>query len=302
MPDPGSVLLLASWLVQLFFTGLNVPMLILSAALLSVALLAAYVIKPSVRFLHWRELLPWMMLMIVVWVFFSAHLSLAPYRSWLYGWIWLALPITFFIVVQLREVNDRHLKMFITAAGALLSLVSIYQFHFQVDMYGYRAPGTLLDANSYACLINLLLLPSVAWLVCDKYDGKPSLIWLALFLMVGGICSTGSRAGILVMFAGLLMLMVVAWRTECRLRPIVAVLVLAAGWVAESLMFTDGALAQRVHLANALHDPSVSARFLIWDACLKLIQSAPWWGTGLGTFPLLYPKVRSVQEAETSGG
>jgi len=304
-PDPRLYclfLLAASWLSQLFFTGLNVSVLLLASILLLAALLAAYLTMPVVNAFRGYDFLPWQMLLIVIWVFCAPLFSEAPYRSWLHGWVWLALPFAFFIIVQARNLKANQLKFVIPVAGALLALIAIYQFHMEIETYGYRAPGTLLDPNSFAGLINLLLLPSVAWLMQEKCKEYKYLHWITLFLMVGGVCATGSRAGILIMLVGILLLIVVAWRKGVRIQSGLIVMAIILAWLVESLMFTDGALAQRVHMMNPLYDPSVSARFLIWDACWKLIQTAPWWGTGLGTFTLLYPQARSVQEVETMGG
>ncbi len=303
--NPGQwvvlLLLAASWFIQVYFTGLNVPILLVASVLLLAVLLAAYLLLPVVNPLTGHDYLPWLMLVMVAWLLCAPLFSVAPYRSWLYGWVWLALPVVFFIIVQVRSLQADHLKFIIPIAGALLSLLSIYQFHLEIETYGYRAPGTLLDPNSYAGLINLFLLPSVAWIMQQHSKKYHYLQWLALFLMAGGVCATGSRAGILIMLAGIVLLIVLAWRRGGRLQPGLVALAIALAWLVESLLFTDGELAQRVHLTS-LHDPSVSARFLIWDACLQLIQKAPWWGTGMGTFALLYPQTRSLQETETIGG
>jgi len=54
--------------------------------------------------------LPWLMLGIVCWVITGLFLSLAPYRSWLYGWVWLAMPTVFFIIVQIQNLKMARRK------------------------------------------------------------------------------------------------------------------------------------------------------------------------------------------------
>jgi len=136
------LLLAASWFIQVYFTGLNVPVLLVASVLLLAALLAAYLLLPVVNPLTGHDYLPWLMLVMVAWLLCAPLFSLAPYRSWLYGWVWLALPVVFFIIVQVRSLQADHLKFIIPTAGALLSLLSIYQFHLEIETYGYRAPGT----------------------------------------------------------------------------------------------------------------------------------------------------------------
>jgi len=231
--------------------------------------------------------------------------SLSPYRSWLYLWVLLSLPIGFFIAFMEKDVNGiKGLIPLLIVMAASVSLLAIYQFHFMTSTYHFRVTGTLLDPNSFAAFLNMVFLPGVAWL-CIKWESlKKPIRWgflISLICVIGGVCATGSRAGIMIMAASLAICFVIIPKQTNRNYILFTLGAALSAWLVEGVLFSSSDLLGRFESVGNEFDPSSSARVMMWQSAWSIIQESPWLGYGLGAFALIYPKYRAVQENVTTG-
>jgi O-antigen ligase len=113
---------------------------------------------------------------------------------------------------------------------------------------------------------------------------------LALTVCMVAMFMTRSRAGSLASVIGLIIVLVAFFRRALASRT--ALLVAGAGTIAGSALLIQilgGGVAERISVDGV----SDAGRWHTYHSTLELIRSAPWLGTGLGTYPWVFPPFRS---------
>jgi O-antigen ligase len=115
--------------------------------------------------------------------------------------------------------------------------------------------------------------------------------------MGGAALVSGSRGGMLALLAALLAMVVGSvaggrsWVGRTVRVGLAAVLIVLAGaWIGGDVLY--GTVER---LADELGRPTESPRLLIWGNALTLWLGAPVLGTGLGTFGVVFPRVRTIE-------
>lgn len=291
-------LLLAAFSLSLFFTGYRDIIYAPAVALLLLA--AGFVVIPC----FWRGCdipsgaAPLLLFALWIYITLSMLWSTVPFASMVTWLVFIALPVTFFF---LSMPQDRRIYL-IVAAGTLLAALAVLGGWAVVQsawgLYGARAHHPLHNANDLAALLNLGLLPALAYLVYTNDRGRIFYAAVAAaVLMFGGLLATQSRSGLLFALAaaGLLLFL---------LRPPVKKAAIVSG--AGMALFVIMQLANGWHFAGRLaqlatHDPNIISRLSLWESTLRMMRDHPWGGTGLGTFYLYYPRYR-VPLVENSAG
>ncbi len=177
------------------------------------------------------------------------------------------------------------------AAGIVLGLI---QIAFGDEFYIYpvsnvgTASGFFANSNHMAAFL-LVTIPFYAALLGQKGDRRA---WRRLLagsgsaILVLGIILNGSAA-ILFLLLPVLVLSAMLWMpaASLRIRPVVLVLGLLATAVAAALLLT---------VAGGMDDASQSSLLIrreIWSGTVSLVREFGLLGTGLGTFPVVYPLV-----------
>ncbi len=217
-------------------------------------------------------------------------------------WTLSALPIAFW-AYRLTPSGERlwpWLAGGAMAIGLLLAGHATYQFF----VHGWEPKSVLLDINSYAAFLTLLLLPAAGrWLaawpgpraaqglaVAEGPLGRwtaPGLLTFSIAVLAFAVALTGSRGVLLALFFGVGLLLVAARRHTVR-RARLALLLLIALSVLAGHLATQGKTGTRL---LTLLDPQAAGfgRFLIWERTWALIAESPWLGYGLGSFSLIFP-------------
>ncbi|MDD5389562.1 MAG: O-antigen ligase family protein [Gallionellaceae bacterium] len=186
---------------------------------------------------------------------------------------------------------------------ALLLILILWGLLQGPNTFTGKPQGPFNGPNTYAAVLNLLLLPILArYLAADLASQAP---WrraghLALLAGVAFIAFlTASRGAALAL---LLVLPPLLWlaRKHPEFKRKLALLVTVV-LVAYLAAFAVGWLSVVGRLADTLQggDPP---RLMLLQSAWLMIQDHPWLGTGLGTFRLLYPRYRCADEAGTAGG
>jgi O-antigen ligase len=124
-----------------------------------------------------------------------------------------------------------------------------------------------------------------------------NLVPFLILVMGGAALVSGSRGGMLALLAALLAMVVGSvaggrsWVGRTVRVGLAAVLIVLAGaWIGGDVLY--GTVER---LADELGRPTESPRLWIWGNALTLWLGAPVLGTGLGTFGVVFPRVRTIE-------
>jgi len=218
--------------------------------------------------------------------------------------------------------SDRTTQLFFTillAAGLAYGLWSFVEFFnnpghifdFKKTMHYDRLTGSFLSANSAALAFGLIAIVAVTKIArgvkeatigstnraraLDRIARSSGLALMAFLLAMTCAILTGSRAG-----AGLLvacLMIFAAWElgsggARARMRG-AAGLIGVLGFAVLMMVLASGAVVSD-RVADSLADAS-SGRFVILEAHWRAFQSAPLFGQGLGTFPVVNDLMQTSQ-------
>jgi O-antigen ligase len=248
----------------------------------------------------------------LAWTAFVSLHSAFPELS-LFGGAWRRLGlVTFAALVVLTLVFAAQmagsaslildLLRVVVVTGAMLSLYGVLQY-FKLDplmsAQAYlagegafqivRPPGTFGHADYFATWLVFVVFAGVATGLCDRDDWMRTAAWVTVAGAILAALLTGTRAALLGLAAGSVIL--VAYRTVPRKRLVIAAMagVALLGILAVSPAGTR--LRARVHWSG--DDLRGGARLLIWRDSLKLAMNQPLTGLGPETFSLRFPQYES---------
>ena len=228
------------------------------------------------------------------------------YAVWLIG----LLPITFFLY-QLADIKQSQWNRLLTSIIIIASGLSLhYLYQIITNNLPYNGGGASLfpNRNILAALLNLTILATGVHFIKLRSQRQSLNIQIALgaaiFLMTYAMTMTQSRGGFIAFVASHTLLFALLYK-KISTRILLSLLgILLAGifLTTISLEIGIGATSDLINNLSTIKDPSNagSSRFLIWEGAWRMIQKAPWFGHGAGTFSLLYPQYRVP--ADISGG
>jgi O-antigen ligase len=206
---------------------------------------------------------------------------------------------TFFLVCALAldigsdPAENRRLLRILAVSGLILSAVAILQqvssggkiFWLFPSGYTDGVLGPFVSRNQYSAWVELLL--PVALYLSASRDRYRALYLCAAAVLYGSVIAGASRAGFLLTTgeaAAALGLMVRRRRVPRKIllqfAGFAALAILAVGWQGLQARFEDRA-AEAVRL-DAL------------QASIHMVRDQPWTGTGLGTWPQIYPRYAAL--------
>lgn len=181
--------------------------------------------------------------------------------------------------------------------AALLAAESLLQFFtsggsvYWLFESGYpdRVLGPFVYHNKYAQFVELLLPLMIYQALTNR---RCAVAYLAAGgLLFAGVVAGGSRAGLVLTAAELPLVLVLAWR-----RGLVRTAGLGwAGLQGLAALVLGGVLAgwSVVYARLTGIDPLSDVRFPLMKSSWEMILAHPWFGTGLGTWPTVYPEFAS---------
>jgi O-antigen ligase len=217
----------------------------------------------------------------------------------------IAYLVCFFLAKQLLSTHDTR-KSFSTSLsiyGGLLSIFAIIQrLQGNGRIYWLRTSSTptffgpYANKNHYAGLLEMLI--PFALLGAVRSGAQKSQRMLFAFLassMIASVFLSGSRTGIaVVMFEIVVFAAVILPVSVFRRRGLVFFLIIAACALAFVTWVAGNAwLNQAASLRDPTTDASVVNRWELTTDSLVLVKQKPILGWGLGTFPTVYPQVKS---------
>lgn len=218
------------------------------------------------------------------------------YWPWLSLWMgasFLLFPMSAFAVIELRRISiSAFLHGFVFAVA--VNVIAIIWLSLEGVM---RPSGFLADPNLAANMIALALLSTIYLIL----SGRGRYILIIQFLLGVGLFLTLSRGalyafcGASILFFLLLQIKSLSW----RITALKTILVLAAAYIA--FTFIEMGQASLADLSIGSRPGSWSDRLEMWSSAWEMFVQHPVWGTGLGSFALRYPALRSINETTSVG-
>ncbi len=291
-----SLAIAAAYTAALFFNGTNLDVLALSLGLPTIALACS---------LWWNNLegikLPrtglWVA-MLLYWGWLAATLIWNPvaYIGTTMGFWWQSILPLAFLIMSL-QTGDQASRTWPTVSVLTLcaSLGLVLHGVYQAFVLNQPPRSLFLNINMYAAMLNLVALPAAGYLSMHLLSGRqPRYLSVALgtafFLLVFGTMLTRSRGAILTLLLGLALFVAGIFR-KIPARVVAPVLALALFAYLGAELTMQGDLTTRM---GSLADPmnAGAERWLIWRQSWELLWQSPWWGAGVGLYPLVWAPYR----------
>ena len=216
-------------------------------------------------------------------------------QTWLAALDWWTFAVVFLLAAHVfadRAIRERFLRVSVVG-GALLAIVAVAQKYSSVGAVYWIFPsgyyedvlGPFTNRNQFAAWIELLL-PMALWLAVMARRGR-AVYGVAAAVMTGSVVASASRAGCalvaleIVAVPALLVLRGAGHRAELVRRAARFAALAAAAVV---VMGYQG-LWERVTAGG-----NEALRVDALRASLRMVQDRPWMGSGLGTWPAMYPR------------
>jgi O-antigen ligase len=203
----------------------------------------------------------------------------------------------------LRGAQARTLALIFSVYGAALAGFALLQgISSNGKLYWMRQPrsggwiyGPYVNHNHYAGLMEMLVpIPLIVSLTRLAPPKVRAVAAATAAVMVGTIFLSGSRGGMLAIFAELVILSTLLVKQKRGLRTAVGIGVFLAIVVGLLVWIGGAELSKRIATAGPGHSElSSDIRSYINRDGLRMFLKKPVLGWGLGTFPIVYPEFRT---------
>ncbi len=238
----------------------------------------------------------------------SVALSEIPFVSFIYFCFFSVFPLSAFVVAASggRTAFLKFVGFGLAGMFGALALACLVQYFFMPDMLFHGAVNwPLANPNSLAGLLSLGFFAAVGWMLA-AFNRVQSNIALALaVLLIAAILTTGSRGALVALIPALVALL---WGVRAHLVQHKRCLSALVGFsvLAFVLMsaFTPFAVKSPLDVLETTISGAQSvlwSRPAIWGSAFEIFRAHVWSGSGIGTFFLYYPEVRSAVDASTAG-
>lgn len=257
---------------------------IIAAGMILTVAVAQYPLEATLQLANF---LPFML-------FLSAIASVLPHLAHPFRVLerWAAALLVASIPVTIRAIVEYGLK--IPALAARLSGRWYFDWLYAQPDYGHRADSVFGHPNVLASYLVMLfglgLGLTLRWLRRRRWETpferkpyswweRPAWIYAATVLLPAGIFCSGSRNGVLVAIAQLL---IFGWLMRRNRFVMITGVAAITALVVGVLVWGIGGR----NLVEAFS--TISLRVGVWQLAVDMIQQHPWLGSGLGSYKLLY--------------
>ena len=273
------------WAVSLFQIGVFV-------------LAAAFAVRLSFRAAPVRIAFPCFTLAAALaWCLIQLACGLTVYR-----WVtinatllWLTNLLVFFLAMQTCR-PERILKAILYFGAALAVVATVQTFTsggkvFWLFPSGYAdfVMGPFVYRGYFAVFVELIVPIALAGALLDT---RRRLFYALLAgVLYASIVAAASRAGILLVSAEIIVMLLLALRR--RLISLRSLTLAVAALAASAIVFSAVVGPDRLLARLRYHDPFIGRREMNLSS-LAMFRDRPWTGFGLGTWPTVYPNVRHL--------
>ena len=304
-----STLAAACWLLSFGFAlmpfdAYEAESFLLSAVFIGFAFVASVAIAPVSRMKALvRSPFCWGLGAFWLLAFVSVAASEVQAISFVYFVFFSALPLSF-LTVALHPFGGVMSKGVLIGACCVLCILAIFAaisyFAIPEMLFYGQVHWPLSNPNSFAGLMSLALWAAVALGLLVKTPAQIALSAFHALLFFAVMLMTGSLGALLANALVFAVFLLIGWpllKDKKRyLAFIVVGCVLLNGMFSlpsQQLSSTMGEVGPNVEM--------LSTRPALWQSALDIAEENQWTGTGIGTFFLYYPEVRSSEDAGSAG-
>jgi O-antigen ligase len=284
----------AVYLLVVFLSAFNYfwnPLLceLTPALLLWLALGYVLVIQDGAIFFP-RDWLSGVIYLFFGWLFVAIFLSAVRYGGVL-GFLTIGqLPLVFLLCSLVRPVDDcwrffKKLLFIITVVYALFLMVYFFTNNSMTVFF--------LNKNLNATCFNLV----VFLLVADFFNIKANntkktnrYLLFGIFVLSLAIFLVNSRAALIGFFFSLIVLLLCLFKRIEKKKVFLLIMAIVLAIVVKLLLMYLLVVLQPQNTTTLLSGASFAQRLIIWQGSLKTLLAVPWYGSGLYSFALIYPK------------
>lgn len=300
-------LVLTVFVLTLSYSGAGFNLHLLSLSALVLLIWCAVILsRLDFRYVHisWGWL-PSAMLTYFGWLMLAPAISAYPYASFTKAMSLAVLPLVF--LARLAEPENNHatrkwLQRSLLLCAAIIAVWGVMDFVIARE----RAHAAFLDANAYAALINLFLIPIVYLYLGGRAGGGVGpnikvLLGVAALLALAQTMSL-SRGALIAFLSGLVVVLWFQRRNPSFWSRLPWLLgVLAAAYTCAYIYAPTPQRALSTLLLTpeqARLDSSIHERLLLLKSAWQMAKESNLLvGSGLGTFKILYPAFRDPEES-----
>lgn len=256
------------------------------AAASSILLCIYYLHKSFKKPIHLPESpLSILLILFTGWCFLTVFWSDIPATSLIHA-ITIGAAITGFycyFVISSTALSWQHIFETILATGFILVAISLVQLFSGID----RPNSLFINPNTFSAYLNLIILPTAGYFLISTKPAKSQFLVVSILLLVYSQAVTASRGASLGQYIGLAMIYFVG-RGEINTIKLKQFL---ATYLSALLLayLTTRSLSRLVSQEIVSHS---GVRWEIWQGSINLLNDTPWYGSGVGTYWLLYPPYR----------
>jgi O-antigen ligase len=256
--------------------------------------------------LRWNPLfLPMAVFASLIFVQLAFRMTAYPHDTTAIALQYFAYAVLCFLAGQtlLRGAQARTLALIFSIYGAALAGFALLQgISSNGKLYWLRQPrmggwiyGPYVNHNHYAGLMEMLVpIPLIVSLTRLAPPKVRAVAAGAAAIMVGTIFLSGSRGGMLAIFAELVILASLLVKQKRSLRTAIGIGVFLALIVGLLVWIGGSELSKRIATAGPGHSELAGdIRSYINRDGLRMFLKKPVMGWGLGTFPIVYPQFRT---------
>ncbi|MBD3307082.1 hypothetical protein GF339_11720 [candidate division KSB3 bacterium] len=234
---------------------------------------------------------------------------------WAYGAVFLL------ILNNLRSPRQmKRLVYIMIAVGVGESLYGLLEYlsgHHHIYFYpkqsSFSVSGTFVNRNHFAGYMAMVIPLTFGVLFVrledrsqtvtrrlvrffDEKYMKAVLIGFLVLVMVGAELLSGSRGGVVSFACGMLTLLVLGYRRRLLRKKTVIVLLLLLVAAGGAVFAGHDLIVSRLHTLTQLEsEVSFQLRQEFWRSALAIFSDFPMLGSGLGTFPHLFPRYQTFR-------
>jgi len=241
-----------------------------------------------------------LMVLIGAWGFLQIafHTTVSPQLTLDSSILWALSGAAFVLGAQLvrdRASRKLFLELLLWSLTALAVIAMLQFYNTPLRVFGIfpameGVTGTFLSSNQFAALMEVAA-PMALWYMLER---NPATGGLCYAMILAATITAASRAGVILVFAELLVFLGIAMVTRRR--------------ETKAILFIFGGLTLLVALAALIAGTDViKARFEdknpyairreLFDSTVKLIAQRPWLGYGMGTWRAVYPRMATFDMA-----
>lgn len=257
------------------------------AAASSILLCIYYLHKSFKKPIHLPEsTLSILLILFTGWCFLTVFWSDIPAISLIHAITISAAIIGFYcyFVISNTALSWQHIFETIIATGLILVAISLVQLFSGID----RPNALFINPNTLSAYLNLIILPTAGYFLISTKPAESKFLVVSILLLVYSQAITGSRGASYGQYIGLAMIYFIG-RGEIDKKKLKQFLVTYLSAFLLAFLTTSSSVSRVISQEIVSHS---DARWGIWQGSINLLNDTPWYGSGVGTYWLLYPPYR----------